>query len=260
MIIDTHIHLDDEAFDKDREELLSAFSDSGISKIVNIGSNIKTSENSILLAKNHPNIFACVGVHPCDVKELNEDNFIYLNQLAKKDKVVAIGEIGLDYYWDSENKDLQKYWFERQIELALELDLPLVIHSREAAKDTYDILKKYHSGKLFGVIHCYSYSLEMAKEFEKLNFVFGIGGVVTFNNAKKLKEVVSYLPIDKIVLETDAPYLAPNPFRGKRNSSLNLSYVIKEIAKLKNLDEDYIMKKTSENAFKLYPKLNNERI
>lgn len=255
MIIDTHIHLDDEAFDVDREELISSFKDAGIEKVVNIGANIKTSENSLELAHRYPNIYAAIGVHPCDVSELNEDNFIYLRELTTKDKVVAIGEIGLDYYYDNVDKDTQKYWFKKQLDLSIELGLPVVIHSREAAKDTLDILKEYKNTSLFGVIHCYSYSLEMAKEFEKLNFFFGIGGVVTFNNAKKLKEVVSYLSLDKIVLETDAPYLSPTPNRGKRNSSLNLTYVIDEIARLKNLDKDYIIKKTKENAHKLYPKL-----
>ena len=162
------------------------------------------------------------------------DNFKYLRELTTKDKVVAIGEIGLDYYYDNVDKDTQKYWFKKQLDLSIELGLPVVIHSREAAKDTLDILKEYKNTSLFGVIHCYSYSLEMAKEFEKLNFFFGIGGVVTFNNAKKLKEVVSYLSLDKIVLETDAPYLSPTPNRGKRNSSLNLTYVIDEISRLKN--------------------------
>lgn len=255
MIIDTHIHLDDEAFDVDREELISSFKDAGIEKVVNIGANIKTSENSLELAHRYPNIYAAIGVHPCDVSELTEDNFKYLRELATKDKVVAIGEIGLDYYYDNVDKDTQKYWFKKQLDLSIELGLPVVIHSREAAKDTLDILKEYKNTSLFGVIHCYSYSLEMAKEFEKLNFFFGIGGVVTFNNAKKLKEVVSYLSLDKIVLETDAPYLSPTPNRGKRNSSLNLTYVIDEISRLKNLDKDYIIKKTEENAHKLYPKL-----
>ncbi len=257
MIIDTHIHLDDVAFDDDRDELLKAFKREGIYKIVNIGANIKSSERSIELAQKYSDIFATVGVHPCDVDELNDENFIYLSQLAKNNKVVAIGEIGLDYYYDNVKNDIQKYWFRKQIELALDLNLPIVIHSRQAARDTFNILNEYKSTPLFGVIHCYSYSSEMAKEFEKLNFFFGIGGVLTFKNSKKLKEAVEYLPLERIVLETDAPYLAPIPNRGKRNSSLNLKYVIEEIANIKNLSTDEIIKKTWENAHLLYPKINN---
>lgn len=254
MIIDTHIHLDDTAFDIDREELISnIFSpSSNISKIVNIGANIKSSTASLELANKYQNIYATIGVHPCEIYELNELSFKNLETLAINNKVVAIGEIGLDYYWDTVNKETQIYWFKKQIELAHKLNLPLVIHSRDAAKDTFDILKEMNANSLGGVIHCYSYSLEMAKNFEKLGFYFGIGGVISFKNSKKLKEVVEYLDLSKIVLETDAPYLAPSPHRGKRNSSLYLSLIIDEIANIKNIPRDLVIEQTNINAHKLY--------
>ena len=178
----------------------------------------------------------------------------YLQQLAEwaqHPKVVAIGEIGLDYYWDNESHDLQKEWFVRQLNLARELNLPVLIHSREAAADTMEIMKEYASG-LRGVIHCYSYSAEMAKEYVKMGYYIGIGGVVTFKNAKKLKQVVQEIPLESIVLETDCPYLAPVPYRGKRNSSLYLPYVAEEIAALKGAAAEDVVLQTEENARKLY--------
>ncbi len=256
MMIDTHIHLDDSAFDEDRQQLLRDFKDAGIDKIVNIGANLRTSERSLALAKAHADVYAVVGVHPSDSDELDEEHLEKIKEMAQDEKVLAIGEIGLDYYWDNVDRKVQKHWFYRQLELAHTLALPIVIHSRDAAQDTYSILKEMHAEKLGGVVHCYSYSLEMAKEFEKLGLFFGIGGVLTFQNAKKLKEVVAYLSMDQIVLETDAPYLAPVPFRGKRNSSLYLPYVVEEIARIKGLDREEVMRRSTENAMKLYPKLN----
>lgn len=255
MIIDTHTHLDDEAFDTDRDELIKSFEDAGISRVVNIGADLKTSRSSVALSEKYDNIFAVVGVHPSETNELDEKALIELESMASHDKVVAIGEIGLDYYWDNVDREKQKFWFIKQLKLAKKLKLPVVIHSRDAALDTFEILKQEINGLYGGVIHCYSYSPEMAKEFEKLGFFFGIGGVVTFKNSRKLKETVSYLPLEKIVLETDAPYLAPVPNRGKRNSPLNLSYVLDEIAAIKGLDKAYIIEQTQKNAHALYPKL-----
>ena len=166
--------------------------------------------------------------------------------------MVAIGEIGLDYHWEEPEPEVQKHWFVRQLEIAKETKLPVIIHSREAAKDTMDLMKAEKAGEIGGVIHCYSYSLEQAKEYLNMGFYLGIGGVLTFNNAKKLKEVVEYMPLDRIVLETDCPYLSPVPNRGKRNSSLNLPYVVAEISRIKQIPEEKIIEVTNQNAKKMY--------
>ena len=261
-IFDTHAHYDDEAFDEDREKLLNSDSENSLSapitlsgrhyrvvNIANIGCDIKTSMASVKLAGEQENFYAVVGVIPHHVEELNEKKFDELRILAKENsKVVAIGEIGLDYYYDEPAKELQHEWFRRQILLARELNLPVVIHSREAAKDTYDIMKEAHAEEVGGVVHCYSYSEEMAKEFQKMGFFFGIGGVVTFKNSKKLKRAVESIPLEKIVLETDSPYLTPSPFRGKRNDSRYLPYVVEEIARLKGITPEEVTEKTFENA------------
>ena len=251
MIIDTHAHYDDDAFQEDREILLQSLKSNNIEKVVNIGANIETSKNTIDLTNKYDFIYGVIGVHPSDVDELNEENFKFLEEGAKLPKIVAIGEIGLDYYWDNVDRDIQKKWFIRQLQLAKEQNLPVVIHSRDAASDTLEIMKEYGK-ELVGVIHCYSYSAMMAREYVNMGYYLGIGGVVTFQNAKKLKEVVEAIPLEFLVLETDAPYLSPVPNRGKRNSSLNLKYVIEEISKIKNVSEDEVIRITNENAKKLY--------
>ena len=172
-------------------------------------------------------------------------------KLLDGDKIVAVGEIGLDYYWDKENHDVQKHWFIRQLDMAREKQMPVIIHSREAAADTMDIMKQHASG-MKAVIHCYSYSAEMAKEYVKMGYYIGVGGVVTFKNAKKLKQVVQEIPLERILLETDCPYLAPVPFRGKRNSSLNLPYVAEAIAELKGTTAEEVIQQTEKNARELY--------
>ncbi len=252
MIFDTHAHYDDEAFDEDREELIYKLKESGIANVVNVGANLKGSRAGVELADKYDFIYSAVGVHPDDAAEINDEGIAVLRELSKNKKVVAIGEIGLDYYWNKENADVQKEAFERQLELAGELKLPVIIHSREAAKDTMDILADHKAGEIGGVLHCFSYSEEIALEAVKMGLFIGVGGVVTFKNAKKLKDTVQKIPLEKIVLETDCPYLAPEPFRGKRNSSLNLSYVAKAIADLKEVDEETVIRQTFENAVKLY--------
>ncbi len=252
MIFDSHSHYDDEKFDEDRDMLLDSMESRGISTIVNVGSSLESSKKSIELAKRFPNVYAAVGVHPNEAAELTLDNLSKLKDMAGKAKVVAIGEIGLDYYWKEPPEQVQKKWFEEQIELARQVSLPMIIHSRDAAKDTIDILKEHKSEEIGGVIHCYSYSVEMAKEYLDMGFYFGIGGVVTFKNSKTIKEVVEYLPLDKILVETDCPYLAPEPNRGKRNSSLNIPYIISEIAKIKKVTASEVMDITEENAANLY--------
>ena len=252
MIFDTHAHYDDEAFNEDREKLIDEISRSEIRKIVNSGANLATSQNSVDLSEKYDFFYAAVGVHPDDAAEVTDEGIERLRELAKGKKVVAVGEIGLDYYWNKENSDLQKTAFKRQIELARELSLPIIVHSRDAAADTMEILHETDAGKLGGVIHCFSYSPEIALESVKMGFYIGIGGVVTFKNAKKIKESVEAIPLEKIVLETDCPYLAPDPFRGKRNSSLYLEYVVKEIARLKGIDENTVMEQTFKNALNMY--------
>lgn len=252
MIIDTHAHYDDEQFDIDREEILNRMQDNGIELIVNVGADMETSEQTLKLTEQFPFVYGAVGVHPNSTMELDESKIERLKELAGMPKIVAIGEIGLDYYWDEPNRETQKRWFDRQMELAREVKLPMIIHSRDAAKDTLDMMKAAHAGDISGVIHCYSYSVEMAREYLNMGFYLGIGGVVTFKNAKMIKEVVAYAPIESIVLETDCPYLAPEPNRGKRNSSLYLPSVVEEIARIKGLDAEEVIEITKTNALKLY--------
>jgi hydrolase, tatD family len=253
-IIDTHSHYNDEAFDEDRDELLAGLPGKGIDRIVNIAVDIESSKECIALADKYDYIYATVGVHPSNVHESEGDYIEQLKNLAKHDKVVAIAEIGLDYYWSTEYKEKQKEDFVSQLDLAKELGLTAVIHSRDAAKDSFDILKAY-AKDLNIVMHCYSYSLEMAKEYLKLGFFFGIGGVATYKNASKLKEVIEYLPMESMVLETDCPYLSPVPFRGKRNESSYIPYIVNAISDIKAFSPEYVIEKTSENAHRLYPKL-----
>lgn len=252
MIFDTHAHYDDSAFDMDREEILNSLQVSGIGHAVNIGSSMASSRRTLELLHNYPFLYGAVGIHPSDSAELDEEKILELKAMAENERVVAIGEIGLDYYWDEPDRDIQKKWFIRQLRLAGEVGLPVVIHSRDAAKDTLDIMKAERGEKIGGVIHCFSYGTEMAEEYLKMGFYLGIGGVLTFNNAKKLKEVAAYAPIDRIVLETDCPYLSPVPNRGKRNSSLNLPYIVNALAEIKGLEADTVIKITEENARKLY--------
>ncbi|MBQ4523047.1 MAG: TatD family hydrolase [Lachnospiraceae bacterium] len=251
MIFETHAHFDDEAYDKDRDTLLKSLNFHGVEALVNVGASMASSRQSIELAKEYPFIYAAVGVHPEQVEELNEDTMKELEEMAKEEKVVAIGEIGLDYYYDDVPKDIQKKWFKEQLNLAVKLKKPVIIHSRDAAQDTMEMMKEYQ-GKLTGIIHCFSYSKECADFFVKSGYYLGIGGVVTFSNAKKLKEVVKEVPLNRIVLETDCPYLTPTPYRGKRNSSHYLPYVAEEIAKIREISVVEVIRITNENAKKVY--------
>lgn len=254
MIFETHAHYDDKKFDKDRKKLIESMPSKGIGRIINVGSSIETTKTTIEIAKEYDYVYAAVGVHPSDIDCLNEETFAWLKEQTKWEKTVAIGEIGLDYYWDKEPEiqKNQRYWFKRQMELARETGLPVIIHSRDAAADTYDLMKEIHADEIPGVIHCYSYSPEMAKEFVKMGYYIGVGGVVTFKNGKKLKETVKEIPIEKILLETDCPYMAPEPNRGTRNDSGNIPYVVEEIARIKGLSTDEVEKITWDNAMKLF--------
>lgn len=252
MIFESHAHYDDEAFDKDREVLLLSLQEKGIGTVINIGASLSGSEASVKLAEQYPFIYGAVGVHPSEIEELNEESFARLRTLCDHEKVVAVGETGLDYHYPEPDKDLQKKWFERQLLLARETGLPVIIHSREAAKDTLDMMKALDAGEIGGVVHCFSYGKEMAREYLDMDFYFGIGGVITFPNAKKLKEAVAYIPMEKILLETDSPYLAPQQHRGERNSSLNLPYVVEAIAELKGISREEVERVTEENARRLF--------
>lgn len=252
-IFDTHAHYDDESFDDDRERLLAGFPAQGVHAVTNIGTNIRASEETVRMTEKYENLYGVVGIFPSEVAELeNLDNVKRLKELAKHDKIVAIGEIGLDYHYEETDKALQHKWFAGQMDIARELKLPIAIHSRDAAQDTIQIMRASRAEEIGGVIHCYSYSKESARDFLNMGFYFGIGGVVTFKNAKKLKEAVAYIPLSNIVLETDAPYLTPEPFRGKRNDSSKLVYVAQAIADIKQIPVDEVYAETWKNAHQMY--------
>lgn len=252
MIFETHAHYDDKKFDPDREQLLSSMAENGIGTIVNIGSNMETSRWTVDAVERYAMMYGAVGVHPSETGDMKEADLEELRTYAKKDKIAAVGEIGLDYYWDEPERSIQKRWFEAQMNLAREVNLPMVIHSRDAAKDTKDMMKAAKAEEIGGVIHCFSYSKEMAREFLDMGFYIGIGGVVTFKNARNLKEVAEYIPLERLVLETDSPYLSPEPKRGKRNSSLNLTYIAKEISAIRGMDTEELIIATEQNARRLY--------
>lgn len=251
MIIDTHAHYDDKQFDIDRDEILKSLEAEDVGIVVNASASYRSCQRVVEMAQKYPFMYAMVGVHPDHVGELNEEAFVEMKKLFKEPKVVAVGEIGLDYYWDNEPREKQKEWFIRQLEVAKEMNLPINVHSREAAEDTFNIMKEHAKG-LKGIIHCFSGSKEMAVEYVKLGFAIGIGGVVTFKNGKKLKEVVEAIPLTSLVMETDCPYLAPVPFRGKRNNSAYIKYVAEEIAQLKGVTYEEVLAQTEKNAREIY--------
>lgn len=248
MLIDTHCHLNDEVYKNNIDEVISRAKIRGITKIIVIGYNKVSSLEAVRIANMYDNIYASIGIHPSDVqKEDNDLSWIY--ELAKDKKVVAIGEIGLDYYWDKSYNDLQIEWFKKQIEIAKDLDLPIVVHCRDASQDCFNIVKEYGSGK--GVIHCYSGSFEMAKEYIKLGYYLGIGGVVTFKNSH-LGETIERIGISYIVSETDAPYLAPVPYRGKTNEPAYIYEIVQKISEVVGLNFEEVEKRLEENTYKLF--------
>ena len=254
MIFETHAHYDDEAFEEDRRELLCSMPEQGVGHIINVSASLESLEKTRELMETYPFVYGAFGLHPDEVGDLNETVMSRIRQLCQMEKAVAVGEIGLDYYWNKENHETQKYWFRRQLELAGEVGLPVIVHSREAACDTLHVMQEAHAEETGGVIHCFSYSAEMAKEYLSMGFFLGIGGVLTFKNAKKIKEVVEMAPLERLLLETDSPYLSPVPNRGKRNSSLNLPYVIHEIAQIKGISEEAVERQTEKNAVQLFLK------
>ena len=252
MIFDSHAHYDDAQFDEDRMDVLSHLKDAGVAKVVNISNGWDDLLKTLELIKQVPFLYGTVGIHPGKVSELNDERMEQMRDFCSGDKIVAVGEIGLDYYWMSDPKEVQKEWFIRQLRLAKEVNLPVVIHSRDASQDTFDIMKAEHAGTTGGVIHCYSGSVEMAREYVKMGYFLGIGGVVTFKNSKTLKKVAAEIPLEHIVIETDCPYLAPTPYRGKRNSSAYLPMVVEEIARLRGISPEEVERVTYENAMRLY--------
>lgn len=251
-IFDTHAHYDDSRYDKDRESVLEMIGREGVGLVVNIGSSMESAMASLALAEKYDFIYAAIGVHPSETQDLTEDDMDWMREHAAHEKAVAVGEIGLDYHYDEPARELQKQWFRRQLKLAVDVNLPVCIHSRDAAQDTLAIIQEVHNGKTGGVIHCFSYGWEMAELYLKMGFYLGIGGVITFKNGKKLKEVVKKAPLKRLILETDAPYLTPEPDRGKRNDSSYLKYVADEIARLKGSSREEVIRITRENGKQMY--------
>ena len=247
-MIDTHVHLNDEAYKENLDEIIASANKIGIKKMIVIGCDYQSSLKAIEIAKKYDNIYAMVGLHPSDVDKETDKDLNWLKELLKEEKVIGIGEIGIDLYWTKENKDLQIEFFEKQLQISLEYNLPVSIHSRDAIELTYQILSK-NSYK--GVIHCFSGSLEMAKKFIKLGYLIGIGGVVTFKNTN-LKEVVKNIPMECIITETDGPYLAPTPYRGKMNKPEYIKLIVDEIALLKSMDVVEVEKQIDENVKKVF--------
>ena len=252
MLFDSHAHYDDSKFDKDRYEIINKAHESGIGYILNAASNIASAVESIALTQEFEFVYASVGIHPHNVGDINDNTLVTLADFTKNAKVAAIGEIGLDYYYDNSPREIQKYWFARQVAMARSLKLPIIVHNRDAHEDTLKILKVENAKSVGGVFHCFSGSVEMAKELLKNNFYISIGGSVTFKNAVKTVEVVKYVPLDRLLIETDCPYLTPEPYRGKRNDSSFIGHVVQKIADIKGLSFEEVEDITTKNTKELF--------
>ena len=246
-LFDSHAHYNDEKFNLDRDELLNNIYNSGVTRIINAGYSLESSKKAIEIAEKYKFMYATAGISPNDIDNFKQEDLIEIENLAKNKKVVAIGEIGLDYYWNTENKNLQKQVFTSQIEIANKLNLPIVIHTREAIYDTLDILKNNKNNKK-GVFHCCPLNIDLIREGLKLGFYISFAGPITFKNSKNAKEAIEIVPLEKILIETDSPYLSPEPLRGKRNDSRNVKYVAQKIAELKGITLEEISKITYKNA------------
>ncbi|MGM0501923.1 MAG: TatD family hydrolase [Bacillota bacterium] len=251
MLIDTHAHLDFDRFDNDRAEVIQAAYDSGVKKIINVGADMESSRNSVDLAQDYDFIYASVGMHPHDAQDFDENKYQELKKLAQNDKVIAIGELGLDYHYDNSPREKQQEVFKKQLQLATEVNLPVVIHSRDAKEDTLKILKE-HAQDLTGVMHCYGYDVPTAKEVFELDFYLSFGGIITFNGTSAVRKMIKKLPLERIILETDAPYLTPEPHRGQRNESKYVKEVAKKMADIKNMSLKEVAEITTENAEQLF--------
>lgn len=251
MLFDSHAHIDDEKFDQDRDEVLKRAVENGVTRIINPGACMASSARAVLLSKQHDFVYAAVGIHPHEAQNALPDNYRQLAEWAQQDKVVAIGEIGLDYFYDFSPKEVQREVFIRHLDLARQLGKPIIIHDRDAHGDTMDIIKKEGKG-LAGVFHCFSGSMEMAREVLKLGLYISVGGPVTFNKSAKLKEIVPNLPLERLLIETDCPYLTPQPFRGHRNEPQYVSLVAAEIARLRNMEPEALAEAATANTMRLF--------
>ncbi len=251
-LTDSHAHLDDQSFNGDREELIKSLYDNDVDTVLNPGADLETSQNAVKLAEKYPFIYAAVGCHPHDSKFMDDNTMNLFREMANNKKVIAIGEIGLDYYYDNSDREIQRKWFREQIRLAKELDLPYIVHDRDAHEDVFKIMKEEHYSGTRGILHCYSSSVEMAREFIKLGFYISLGGPVTFKKSKTPKLVAHDVPFDRLLIETDSPYLTPEPFRGKRNEPKYVKYVAEEIAAIRNVTAEEVAEKTSRNFKQLF--------
>lgn len=252
MLFDTHTHLNAEQFEGDLEETIQRALDVGMEKMIVVGFDRPTIEKAMELIDKYPFLYASIGWHPVDAVDMKDEDLLWIEELTKHPKVVALGEMGLDYHWDKSPKDIQKEVFKKQIRLAKKLKLPIIIHNRDATADIVEILREENAKEIGGIMHCYGGSVETAKECIEMNFYISLGGTVTFKNAKKPKEVAASVPLENLLIETDCPYLAPTPYRGKRNEPSYVQLVAEEIASIKGISYEEVAKKTTENAKKLF--------
>ena len=250
MLFDSHAHLDDRKFDSDRSETIAALQKSGVSYFVNIGADMESSESSVALAEKYDFVYAAVGVHPYDAETVTDELIEKLRAMAQNKKVVAIGESGLDYHYEDADKQVQKNAFIKHIELANELDMPVIVHNRDSHQDMMDILREHKPKN--AIIHCYSGSAEMAKEIVKMGYYISFSGTVTFKNARKVQEAVAEVPLDKLLAETDSPYICPEPERGKRNDPSKMRYTVEKLAEIKGITFEEMARITLENAKRVY--------
>ncbi|MBU8855576.1 hydrolase TatD [Priestia megaterium] len=252
MLFDTHVHLNAEQYEDDLQEVINRALEKGVQNMVVVGFDEPTIKKAIQIAETYDFIYASVGWHPVDAIDMTDEHLAWIEELAQHPKVVALGEMGLDYHWDKSPKEIQKDVFRRQIRLARKVNLPIIIHNRDATEDVVTILKEEHVEEVGGIMHCFTGSIEVAKQCMDMNMYISFGGPVTFKNAKKPKEVATELPLDKLLIETDCPYLTPHPFRGKRNEPGYVSYVAEQIAELKGITYEELADITTANAKKLF--------
>lgn len=252
MLFDSHAHLNDRKFDNDRDAVIKRAYESGVTMIMNPGADYESSVDAVKLAETYDFMYAAVGIHPHDADTMDDMMLSLIKAMARKEKVKAIGEIGLDYHYDFSPRETQKKWFRQQVKLAIKLNLPVIIHDREANDDVMRILKEEDAFKTGVLMHCFSGSAELARQYIKLGAYISIAGPVTFKNSRKLNEVVEMIPLNRLMIETDSPYLTPVPFRGKRNESMHVRYVAEKIAEIKNITFEEVAQATMENAKKYF--------
>ncbi|WP_204237493.1 TatD family hydrolase [Mammaliicoccus sciuri] len=252
MLIDTHVHLNADQYDEDLQEVIDRALEEGIDRIFVVGFDTNTIERTMKLIDQYDFIYGIIGWHPVDAIDCTEERLQWIEELSRHPKIIGIGEMGLDYHWDKSPKDIQKEVFRKQIALAKRVQLPIIIHNREATQDCVDILKEENASEVGGIMHSFSGSNEIADEILKMNFYISLGGPVTFKNAKQPKEVAQHVPLDRLLVETDAPYLSPHPYRGKRNEPARVKLVAEQIAELRGISYEEVCKATTENAERLF--------